>query len=68
MSVVAIDMTKGARKTVLLTNEQMAEIEEFRFWVRAVRGRLPSESAAISELIQDGLRHWREERETEGKR
>jgi hypothetical protein len=66
-AVVAIDTTKGARKAVLLTNEQLTEIEQFRLWARTVRGRMPSESAAIAELIQEGLRQWREDREAERK-
>jgi hypothetical protein len=45
----------------------MAEIEEFRLYISAVRGRMPSESAAIAELIQDGLRQWREQQKAERK-
>jgi hypothetical protein len=65
MNVVAIDPTKGVRKSILLTNEQMEEVEQFRLHVRNVRGRMPSESAAIAELVQEGLRRFREQQERE---
>ena len=68
MTVVAIDTTKGVRKTVLLTNEQLAEIDDFRLHLRRVRGRLPSESAALAELIQDSLRRFREREQPERER
>jgi hypothetical protein len=63
MAVVAIDPSRGVRKSILLTHEQVEELEQFRLYLRSARGRMPSESAALAELIQEGVRRWREEQE-----
>jgi hypothetical protein len=67
MGLMAIDTGRNVRKTLLLTKEEAAEVEDFRVSLRAVLGRVPSESAALAELIRKGLERWREEREASKK-
>jgi hypothetical protein len=62
MAVVAIDTTRNVRKTLLLTHEEAAEVEDFRVSLRAELGRVPSESAALSELVRRALKQLREEK------
>jgi hypothetical protein len=55
MSVVAIDRTKGSRKVFLHPHELAEQIDA---WRRAQRP-IPSESAAIAELVRQALERWR---------
>jgi hypothetical protein len=67
MGLVAIDTTRNVRKTVLLTHDEAAAVEDFRVSLRETLGRVPSESAALGELIRRGLEQWRQEQKTERK-
>jgi hypothetical protein len=58
MSVVAIDRTKGSRKVFTCPHELAAEIDAWR----ATQRPIPSESAAIQELVRQALERWRKER------
>lgn len=65
MGLVAIDTARNVRKTVLLTLDEAQEVEDFRVSLRAVLGRVPSESAALAELIRRALEQVRLERDKE---
>jgi hypothetical protein len=56
MSVVAIDRTKGSRKVFLCPNELADKLDAWRSAQRPI----PSESAAIAELVRQALKQWRE--------
>jgi hypothetical protein len=47
MSLVAIDSQRNVRKTLLLTHDEAAEVEDFR----------------VSELVRRALAQWREEQQ-----
>jgi hypothetical protein len=63
MDMVAIDPTKGVRKTVLITHEDEAAVDDYR----RAQQRIPSESQALADLIRRGLQQWRQERERQKK-
>jgi hypothetical protein len=67
MALVAIDTDRNVRKTVLLTHEEASAVEDFRVSLREVLGRVPSESAALSELIRRALDAWQKEQAKERK-
>jgi hypothetical protein len=62
MQIMPIDATRNARLAVVLPHEMVEEIDAYRVARRATLGRIPSQSAALAELIQKGLERWREER------
>jgi hypothetical protein len=68
MALVAIDTERNVRKTVLLTHEEAAAVEDFRVSLRETLGRVPSESAALAELIRRGLQQVDEEQKTKRKK
>lgn len=45
------DLSRGERLQIMLTPEELAVLDEFRF-----RNRMPSRAAAIRELLKRGLR------------
>ena len=57
MSAVAIDRTKGSRKVFLCPHELAAEIDTWR----ATQRPIPSESAAVVELVRRALERWRKD-------
>jgi hypothetical protein len=68
MGFVAIDTTKNARMSVVLPLETVEAVDRYRFARRAKLRRIPSQSAALAELIQKGLEAFeREERKSEKK-
>ena len=64
MDVVAIDRAKNVRKMVLLTHEEVRDLTAYR----RAQETIPTESAAIAELLRWALAAWREEDEREGKK
>jgi hypothetical protein len=64
MQTVAIDRTKGVRKSALVTHEEAAAIDDYRLYRRADLGKIPSESQAVAELIRRGLEQFKREQET----
>jgi hypothetical protein len=64
MSDVAIDPTKIRRVAFYCPVELRAELETWR----ASRRPIPSESAAVIELLRQALEQWRKEQVKERKR
>lgn len=44
------DLTRGERLQIMLTNEELAAVDDWRF-----RSRMPSRAAAVRELLKRGL-------------
>jgi len=61
MGLVAIDTTKNARLSVVLPLETVEAVDRYRFARRAKLRRIPSQSAALAELIQRGLEAFERE-------
>jgi hypothetical protein len=55
MGLVAIDETKTARVVIYLSRELVRRVNAYRASQAAATGKMPSQSAALAELIEKAL-------------